>query len=413
MEAADTSEPHIPELEAPMDRVRNGLQQFRQWVRSSPWHVVAVGVVAFLAVFTGIAFAMVVGGARQPEIAGQPSSSPSASASSSNDSSATATPSPSDSAAPSETPEATSEATARPTPTPSPTPTPTPRGAYGGGPVEFDITGEWSRLSAMPGGDQFLTADSLELPDGRLAVFRWNNVSLDHPEEEVVIYNREPGGWQVVQFTGDRVPVGTDSPFVLGGDGRIYTYDTVIDVSGNSWSAEPIGLIKETDTWAGTGLTAGVDGRIYRRAEDVGGSVTELIAYDPLTGAFSRTSRITGLFDPVYAGHDDTLGLLGSRISGIISYDIGADEWSSPVPISAFDAFDWRHTAERADGSIYLTGLDPDIPQLWALDPDDGTQRSVELPTGITSWDVDLLWTNDDHLFAFGHDDAWIFSPDD
>lgn len=390
-----------------MDR----LDRFWVWLRSSPLHMAAVAGVVVAAVVAGVAFGIVFNGEEEPETGAAPSTSPTASVSESA--------SPSTSASPSAS--ASADATPASTPigshveSPTPAPTPSPEGGYGGSTGDsFDLTGEWVRLADMPGGDDFHTSDSVILEDGRIAVFRWDYGSEDPAEPEVVVYDREPDSWEIARFADSRPFVGTDQPFALGGDGLIYSFEYRIDPSGDEWLVEPFQLVRETDIWAGTSLTAGGDGRIYRRADDSDAGRTELAVYEPQDDTFGGTSSVAGYFDRPFTAPDGNLVVFGSvdGEAALVEYDIVADRWSSPVaPIS--DAIDTMHVAIGSDRDAYVPGFYPDIPQLWAIGVDDGTMRSVELPDDVTDWDVDLLWTRDGHLFAFGNEEAWLFTPDE
>jgi len=395
-----------------MDR----LQRSWAWVRSSPLHMATVAGVFVAAIAAGVAFGVVISGDDQAT-GSAPTSSPNASPLESAIESASPSASPS--------PLASASASANPTPqeTPvesgvessTPAPTPSPEGGYGGATGDlFDITGEWDRLAPMPGGYEFRTSDSIVLPDGRLAVFRWNSGSEDSTTGQVLVYDRERDTWEPVTFAGERLRISTELSVVLGADERLYAFYAILDMSGDAWVVEPFKLVQESDEWQGSSLAVGGDGKIYRRAQDTASSRTELIAYDPETETFERSSKIGGLFDLAYTGPDGDIVLLGygQGHASMVTYDPDTDEWSDLTAIS--DAIAPERAEVGPDGNVYVNGYDYDVPQLWAIGIDDGVMRSVELPDGVTEWEPNLLSTPDNHLFAFGRGgDAWEFSPDE
>jgi len=278
----------------------------------------------------------------------------------------------------------------------------------------FDITGEWDRLAAMPGGSELRTSDSVILPDGRIALFRYNFVTggVTDPQS-VIVYDRDQDTWETVEFAGEQPIIATDQYLAMGVDERIYTFNWVVDISGDEWVVEPFQLMQESDDWSGSSIAAGGDGKLYRRARDTSSARTELIAYDPETQTFERRSRIGGRFDLAYAGPDGDLVLLGygQDHPSIVTYDPDTDEWSSLASIS--DAIAPERAEVGVDRNVYVPGYYYDVPQLWAIGPDDAVMRSVELPDGVTDWDPNLLATPDNHLFAFNADGAWVFTPDE
>ena len=285
---------------------------------------------------------------------------------------------------------------------------------YGGDTGDlFDITGEWDRLASMPGGYDFRTSDSVVLPDGRLAVFRWNSGSEDSTDGQVLVYDREQDAWETVTFAGEKLRISTELSMVLGSDERLYTFYSIIDTSGGAWTVEPSQLVQDTNGWSGSSLAAGGDGRLYRRAQDTGSSRTELIAYDPETETLERSSEIRGRFDLAYTHPDGDLVLIGwAGESAMVIYHPDTDDWSDPVAVS--DAIAPHRAEVGFDGNVYVPGYDWLIPQLWAIGIDDGVMRSVAVPDGVTEWEPNLLSTSDNHLFAFGRGgDAWEFTPDE
>lgn len=406
-----------------MNRIRDVLASITRSPSRSP----VVGLTGLAAVVGGALIAGAVTGAREggqasdasPSLSAivaaasstaiTPSATPTPSASS-----LSPTPSPSQSSSPSHMPEASPvPATPVSVATPAPMPTPTTHQGFGGLPGQtVDITGRWETLAAMPGGSDFQTSDSLVLPDGRIVVFRWDWGQEDESWPEVVIYDIQADAWEPAGFLDDRPLVGTDSSFALASDGRIYSLDRVIEIDGPEWDVAPFHMARETEVWAGMILAAGSDGRIYRRADDAGSSRTELVAYDPDTDAFERTSSVAGSYGSILSG-DDTLTLFGAADSGsaIISYDPATDAWSSTSDIEVRDIAT-NHAAMGPDGLVYVPGFYPDSPILWAISPEDGRALLVEMPAGVDEWAVDLLWAEDDRLYAFGRDQVWAFTPD-
>ena len=285
-----------------MNRIRDVLAS----ITRSPSRSAVVGLTGVAAIAGGALIAVAVTGVRDRGQATDASPSLSAivaAASSSattppatptpSASSLSPTPSPSQSSSPSQTPKATPmPATPVSVATPAPKPTPTTHDGIGGHPgPAADITGRWETLAAMPGGSDFQTSDSLVLPDGRIAVFQWGGWGQDDESwPGVVLYDALADAWETAGFLDDRPLVGTDSSFALASDGRIYSLDSVIETDGPKWDVIPFWMARETDVWAGMILAAGSDGRIYLEADDTGSSRTALIAYDPETDAFERTS---------------------------------------------------------------------------------------------------------------------------
>ena len=379
----------------------------------------AVAGVFVAAIAAGVAFGVVIGG-NDPQTGAAPSTSPIPSplgstiesASSTASSSPSASPSPSPSASVDATPQETAVATEVESPAPASTPSPVE--GYGGETGElFDITGEWERLAPMPGGYEFRTSDSVVLPDGRLAVFRWNSSSMDLTESQVLIYDREEDTWETVTFADERPEIATELSVAFGADERMYTFGWIIDTSGDEWAVEASHLVQDDNGTESSTLAAGGDGKLYRRARDTGSGLTELISYDPETDSFDRSSETRGRFDLAYARPDGDLVLIGfARESAMVTYDPDTDDWSDPIAVS--DAIAPYRAEVGFDGNVYVPGYDWLIPQLWAIDIDGGVMRSVPVPDGVTEWEPNLLSTSDNHLFAFGRGgDAWEFSPDD
>ena len=392
----------------------NRIEQAWRWVRESPAHWAIVGGVALAAVLTGTLLAVAVGNLRDDEVGSAPSATPDGSTQpSASVSSVEPSDSVSSSESPSEAPSEEPSTAATAMPTPNPTPVPTPDEGYGGGgsPI-YDITGSWQALPDMPGGSDFMTADALWLPDGRVVVFRWDYGSEDPADPEVVAYDPTSSRWETVTFAGERPFVGTDQSFVLANDGFIHTFEERIDVTDDTWSVEPYTLITESDVWAGANLAADADGLIYRRAQDVFGSETQLIVHDVDAGTTGRTASMDERLELVHAAPDGTIVAIGGDVEvSLVRYDPVADRWAPPVHTSTPGIDPW-HVAVGPDGNVYAPSYYPEFPGMFAISPTDGSVRSVQLPEGVSHWDVDLLWADDGRLYAFGYDDAWVFTPD-
>ena len=404
-------------------RLVNQLSRTWTWIRSDPRRTAAAGAAAVAAVAAGVAMGVLVANIRpDAPIGSAPSASPtvsvraSQSASPSVPTSGAPSPSPDASPSASTTPPAESpDASATPAVTAAPTPTP-PEGIGGVTDPEPEDTleGTWERLADMPDGDGYETADSLVLPDGRIAVFRWQT-DIPTPESAVVaIYDPQADAWTPVTFDDDVPAVGTDQSFVLGNDERIYTYDYRIRIDGDAWSTEPFELVRETETWAGMSLASGSDGRIYRVADDTGPERTELVIFDPGTETFERSAEVDGKYAWIVAVGDRlaAFGYDGDHEGAVIFYDAQADGWSEPQRID-YGTLDMYSLAADPDGFLYGPGWNSSSPSLWAFDVDDGSAMTVELPDDLDadSWSVDLVW-HDDALYAFGRGEAWRFTPE-
>ena len=385
-----------------MDRIRS----FIDWVRRSPARSIVAGVAAVGAVLGGAAFAIALSnaggrptadaGVSQSQFATEGSQSPSA--------------------VPSSTPMSSPSPTASPTPTAAasqpatPTPTPTPETGIGGipGPT-YDVTGTWESLPTMPGGPQFLTADALFLPDGRIVVFRWDRGG--EPNRDMLVYDPNADEWSVPRFDGELPTIGTDQAFALGSDGLVYSHEYMIDPTSDPWTVTPFQMVRESDIWAGTNLAADADGHIQRPADDTTSARTQLVAYDPATDTFERSSDVAGNFDTIVGGRDSLVlfGALDGDASAI-EYAPATDAWSGPHPIPNGD-LPFHHGAVAGDGEIYVPGLYPDAPELWRLSLNDDSWSYVEVPEDGYSGGVELLWEADGRLYAFGRDDAWVFTP--
>ncbi len=396
------------------------------WMRRSPMRMASVGGAAIAAIGAGAVVAVVVNEMRAPTTAGDAVPASALPTTVASTPGPTLVPMPADEP----TPTATLDPTAAP-PTPAPTalstpppphatPQPTSPGGYGGAwdggagvePV-YDITGTWERLPDMPGGDDFHVSDSVLLPDGRIVVFRWDYGYPDPDWPEFLIYDPARRSWTPVEFDGDHPGIGTDQPFVLAGDGRIYTHHYTIDISTEPWQVAPFLIIRETDVWAGMPLATGPDGRVYRPADDTGVGRTQLIAYDPISDVFERSSFVSGGYDVLRADGDDLVlvGGDGPTIS-LITYDPARDAWSTPLPITPEVPFGrMLHGAVVGDRTVYLPGAFSDAPQLWAVSLDDGSLRSVSVPDDMLDWWIDLLWDGAGRLYAFGTDRGWVFTP--
>ena len=391
----------------------NRIEQAWRWVRESPAHWAIVGAVALAAVVTGTALALAVGNLRDGEVGSAPSATPEGSTA---PSASVASAEPSASVPASESPSLAASDEPSPTatamPTPNSTPVPTPDEGYGGGgsPV-YDITGSWQALPAMPGGSDFMTADALWLPDGRVVVFRWDYGSEDPADPEVVAYDPASARWETVTFSGARPFVGTDQSFVLANDGFIHSFEERIAITDDTWRVEPYPLITESDVWAGSNL-AGADGLIYRRAQDATGSQTQLMVNDLDAGTMERTASMGERLELVHAAPDGTIMAIGGETEvSLVPYDPASDRWA-PAVDTVTPGIDPWHVAVGPDGDVYAPSYYPEFPGMFAISPTDGSVRSVQLPEGVSHWDVDLLWADDGRLYAFGYDDAWVFTPD-
>ena len=349
----------------------------------------------------------------------EPSLSPSASASAGASAAASAEPTrtPHASSSPSVSP----TATATPAEASGPASTQAPQtggdGGVGGPSIPaWDVTGTWTKLSPLPGGDEFMPSDAVRLADGRMVVFRWDYGYESEPQPEVVVYDPTTNEWSTAEFDGDRPRIGTDEPFALARDGRIYSLVDVIDPSTKTWHAEPFRMLPETEVFAGMRFEAGSDGRLYYSAADAGSGRTELVVFDPESG-YGRTSSVDGKYSVAAADTDGNLLLFGSESdqSGLIRYDIDLDTWSDPVPAPPrYDTLDYAHVAVGPDGLAYVPGFDRSYGALWAIDPDDGALLAVEPPPDVEPiWKVDLVWSPDGRLYVFGMGEAWTFTPDD
>ena len=381
------------------------------WMRSDPKRTAVAATAALAAIAAGMAVGLVITNIRGEVPVG---AAPSPSASPSAELSPSASESPSRSPRASASPSATTQPTASPSPEPTAhaTPTPTPLAGPGGTPpvVPEPLTGTWEELAAIPGEDG-AASSVVVLADGRIALFRWTVPD----SEAMVIYDPALDAWEVPTFDGQLPGVGTDQAFVLGMDDRVYTHDYRLAVEGDTWRREPFQLVRETDTWAGMPLASGPDGRIYRRADDTGSDRTELVIYDPSADTFDRSPAIDGGYGfPVAVG--DRLAVFGiQRPDGLIWYDPEADAWGDEVLFDHAGLHLYTLTASP-DGTVYAMGSE--APELWAIDPEDGSARPVELPDGplelpdgIGDWRVDLVW-HGDALYAIGHGGSWRFTPD-
>lgn len=400
----------------------NELNRAWAWIRSDPLRTAAAGTAAIAAIAAGVAVGVFVTSLRDDAPTGSTASraatafeSASASASASSSVAASALASPDASPPASATPPA---ASAEPSATPvtTATPTPTPPEGLGGVPAPTSaamLEGTWERLADMPEGGAYETADSLVLPDGRIAGFRWQT-DIPTPESAVVaIYDPETDAWTPVTFDDDVPAVGTDQPFVLGNDDRIYTYDYRIETDGDAWSTEPFELVRETETWAGMSLASGSDGRIYRVADDTGPDRTELVIFDPDTETFERSAEVDGKSAWIVAVGDRlaAIGYHGDDEGAVIFYDAEADGWSEPERID-YGTLDMYSLAADPDGFLYGSGWNSSSPSLWAFDLGDGSAMTVELPDDLDAdaWSVDLVW-HDDALYVFGRGEARRFTP--
>ena len=135
-------------------------------------------------------------------------------------------------------------------------------------------------------------------------------------------------------------------------------------------------MVRESDIWAGTNLAADADGHIQRPADDTSSARTELIAYDPATDTFERSSDVPGSFDTVIGGGESLVLFVSHnddcshRIRTGHRYVVAA----ACDPDRATSRF--HHAAVGADDEIYVPGLYPDVPEALALFTD---RRLVEL----------------------------------
>ena len=369
--------------------------------------VAGVGVAAVVA---GILLAAVVLGARDRPTAGSdPSTAATPTATG-----ASASPRPSASLSGDPTPTASPPTTPLPSLSPTATKTPSsPSGgeapAVGGPGSSYGVTGRWERLADMPGAGTQAPADSLLLGDDRIVVFRWDQGPYESGEEidrsgAVVIYDPAAGAWEMATFSGEAPFIGTDQPFVLGNDGRIWSTDSVIDPRGEVWTSEPFRMVRETDVWSGWRLAAGPDGRIYRAA-DLCCDPTQLVIYDPLTDAFSRSSSGPGASGIIISTPDRLLvGHLG-----VTEYDPLTDTWGDHHQIDLASVSSSKMVWAPED-HVYVNAFDS--PSLWRFSLVDDSWAPVQVPAELDETGYELLWGSDDRLYVFGGDRAWAFTPD-
>ena len=276
-----------------------------------------------------------------------------------------------------------------------------PVGGYGGYSPSWDIEGTWTALPAMPDADVNPLSDVLMLDDGSLVVFRWSSTN-EAVGSRVVRWDEEGSRWEEVAT--EPFYTGTDQPWAQGGDGRIYSFETVIDPSTSTWQADPFDLAEPTEPYAGSGLDSGTDGRIYRSLSF--GQLTFEI-YDPLLDGRETSATLD---EPFYAcilrGPDHRM--LAIDMTGFASYDPGLDSWSAvtrtPGDQDCFSA------GFGPDGRLYMTSMwwADDI---HAYDADRDAWLSVEPPPASEGFRPRFITGPDGRLWAIGQRESFVFNP--
>ena len=371
--------------------------QIRESIRSRPlpW---AIGFgVALAAIASGALMAAVISGG--PRGTGQAASDePTVSASASG------------SEEPSPSPTSTPEATPSPSPTPTPgavppSPTPTPEEGFGGAPApSWDIEGTWTALPAMPDAYAYALSDVLVLRDGTLVVFRWQqDPGVDGAQ--VLRYDEDRAAW--VAVATEPLLTGTDEPWAQAADGRIYTFETLIDPSTTPWSVDPFQLISISEPWAGQGLDAGSDGRIYLALPIPG---AQLQIYDPVLDRRETTSKTNEAVGRCVLRALDHRVVAIDQI-GFAFYDPTSDSWSDVVEAPGGDV-DCFSAGYGPDERLYVTSFTfgGDI-QAW--DESTGAWSSVEPPPDPQEFFHPRFVTGPDgRLWAIEPHGSFAFTPD-
>lgn len=385
-----------------MNAVRAAWDRIVRSVRARPaaWAVGSVVVVA--AVATGAVASTLMLSDRQA--AGDASDDPLASTS------ASASVEPSASATPSDDPSPTGTATASPTPSASPTPvtaqptpTATPVDGHGGAPApSWDIAGTWAALPAMPAADAFAISDVLMLDDGRLVVFRWQT----QPEVDgarVLTWSPDSQSWLAVRT--ETILTGTDAQFAQGADGRIYSYDNLIDPSSDPWQVDSFALADPSEVYAGYGLDSGPDGRLYRPRTtlSMGRSAFEIL--DPTTGERTNSSVLTGLGTCVLRGEDRVFLIDTVEFT---AYDPASDRWSETVAM--LGDRDCYGAGFGPDGRLYVASMWWEATDYVAWDFARETWLSVE-PPPASEFRPHFLTGPGGRLWAVDSRASFVFTP--
>ena len=380
--------------------------------RPMPWAIGAgVGLSAVLA--GGLAAAAISSGRQATGDARSTSPTVSASASASTSASEQPSPSPIAAATATATASPTASATPAPTPlgTPLATPTATPANGLGGAtPPAWDIEGTWTALPPLPDPYWYAISDVLYLEDGSLIVFR----SEFRPGAEgasPVRYDEDRRAWVPVAI--EETQAGPQS-FAMAADGRIYTFDEVVDPSTNPWQVDPF-LAHPDEAWAGTGLDAGADGRIYLTTLSLSQVTFEI--YDALRDERETSASIHQPIGRcvVQAPGDEVIAMGDDRFA---FYDTASDSWSD---VTNTPGEQHCHSAGFGpDGRLYMDSMMWPV-DIHAYDRQTGTWLSVEPPPTWISTPLPepdeviqprFFTGPDGRLWALSQTESFAFTPD-
>jgi hypothetical protein len=378
--------------------------QLLQSIRARPVPWAIGGAVAVAAVVTGaLAAAVISSGPRGVAQAASAEPTVSASVSPSEEpsptSSATPTPTPSPSPSPSASAIATPSAVATPVPTP-----PSNDGIGGLSPPSWDVEGEWTALPQMPDSAEYRLSDVLVLDDGSVTVIRW---STQNDDPDVLRWDEEDSAW--VRVATEPFFPGTDTQWGQGADGRLYTFESILDPATEPWQAQPFHLAPITEPYAGTGMDAGSDGRIYRPDTEASSSaVTVLDIYDPLLDDHHASAPTdVSLVGCVLRALDDRL--IALDMARFAFYDPATDSWSAD-----------RMTP--GDQDCYGAGYGPDsrlyTASMWwggdihAWDERSAKWLTVESPPVGRDFRPRFITGPDNLLWAIDPHDSYVFIPE-
>jgi len=257
----------------------------------------------------------------------------------------------------------------------------------------------------MPDAERWRLSDVISVDDGTLVVFRWlTQPEGADPADRVLAWSPTSNDW--VRVETEPILTGTDSQFAQGGDGRIYSYDNQIDPATTPWNVEPFTLADPSEAYAGYGLDAGPDGRIYRPATGRIDRATFEI-YDPVTTVRDQSSSLSGHHGYCVLEGEDLVYIVDMVM--FAAYDPVTDAWSTPI--STPGDRDCIGAGLGPDGRLYLASMWSGT-DIVTWDPSTSAWLSVEPPPAADGFRPRFVTGPDGRLWAIDPDTSFVFVPD-
>jgi len=257
----------------------------------------------------------------------------------------------------------------------------------------------------MPNADVNPLSDVLVLQDCSLVAFRWEGTN-NAPGSRVVRWDEARSQW--AEVATESLYTGTDQDWAQGADGRIYSFETVIDPYTRPWQVDPFELAYPDEPYAGAGLDAGADGRIYRPLTRLSFMQLTFEIYDPVLDARETSPSLAKPYYPCILGSPDRR-VLAMNMNGFAFYDPNTGSWSETTSTPA--EMDCEGAGFGPDGRLYMasTASSNDI---RAYDVETRAWSAVEPPPSGEAFRPRFITGPDGRLWAIGQHESFIFTPD-